>query len=399
MKLINTLLKKINLELRKCDPSAEAGKRLDQLLFDLPVLRPSGFPSHDSDIVLIVSHADIETVQKAMDNTPQCRLRFIARVGGRPDALARWPIKKNNSTCDIPVGRLEDLTQKSFFEFVYYEPKPRPGLYGFVANRLASLGIHYFHVAGTNKEQKAHFSLDYTKQKEQYSDLFNELQDADSRVILARMIKALSTGHLGYLKLSMYKMYFHPDSPVKAGDIVFDAGMGVERYPTSVYANLVGKQGHVWSFEPHPMLFLEAKQALQNLDNVTVLQLGLWKKEENLPFQQFNNGASRVSTINAYGSNIIQVSLRPIDSVMEEKRITKLDHLKMDIEGAELAALEGAVETLRAHKPNLSICLYHKPEDILELPKFIKDLKLGYKMYMGHHSVMRRDLVLYATVR
>jgi FkbM family methyltransferase len=70
--------------------------------------------------------------------------------------------------------------------------------------------------------------------------------------------------------------------------------------------------------------------------------------------------------------------------------------IKMDIEGSELAALRGAAETIKRNKPRLAICIYHKPEDITEIPSYILTLCPDYKFFIRHHSFGQNETVLYA---
>ena len=59
-------------------------------------------------------------------------------------------------------------------------------------------------------------------------------------------------------------------------------------------------------------------------------------------------------------------------------------------------ALIGAEETIRKYKPKLAISLYHKPEDIWEIPAYIISLQKGYRLYLRHYSPWHEETVLYA---
>lgn len=72
-----------------------------------------------------------------------------------------------------------------------------------------------------------------------------------------------------------------------------------------------------------------------------------------------------------------------IDNVFADKIVTSV---KMDIEGAEIAALKGAMKTIKTQRPALIISIYHRPEDIWSIPLWIHDLDLGYFLYCRHHK-------------
>ena len=70
--------------------------------------------------------------------------------------------------------------------------------------------------------------------------------------------------------------------------------------------------------------------------------------------------------------------------------------IKMDIEGSEIPALRGAKEIIETQKPKLAICVYHKPEDIWEIPELILDYVPEYRLYLRHYSITYTETVLYA---
>lgn len=66
----------------------------------------------------------------------------------------------------------------------------------------------------------------------------------------------------------------------------------------------------------------------------------------------------------------------------------------MDIEGAELSALKGAERTIREHKPKLAICVYHRREDLITLPRFILSLNPSYKLFLRNRNPLGEDTIL-----
>lgn len=80
--------------------------------------------------------------------------------------------------------------------------------------------------------------------------------------------------------------------------------------------------------------------------------------------------------------------------------------INMDIEGAELSALKSGIETIKKSRPILSVCAYHKRDDLIELPKFVMEnfddyafvLRKYPSMYFyGFDGVQQiNELVLYA---
>jgi hypothetical protein len=79
-------------------------------------------------------------------------------------------------------------------------------------------------------------------------------------------------------------------------------------------------------------------------------------------------------------------------------RVNKLNVglIKMDIEGFELEALEGAREVIEKHQPILSICVYHRQNDLWRIPLFIRSLVKDYRLFLRPHDVDGWQLVCYA---
>lgn len=87
-----------------------------------------------------------------------------------------------------------------------------------------------------------------------------------------------------------------------------------------------------------------------------------------------------------------------IDDFVKQNNVEKIDFIKLDVEMSEEAVLRGAIETIRKFKPKLAVCAYHKEDDLIVLPKLIKEILPEYKLYLDHNTIMNNETVIYAKV-
>jgi FkbM family methyltransferase len=71
--------------------------------------------------------------------------------------------------------------------------------------------------------------------------------------------------------------------------------------------------------------------------------------------------------------------------------------IKMDIEGMELSALQGAENIIRDYDPDLAVCVYHNISDYFEIPLLLSRMNPRYRFYLRTHSSCTMETVLYAT--
>jgi len=148
-----------------------------------------------------------------------------------------------------------------------------------------------------------------------------------------------------------------------------------------------GNYSNIWAFEPDLDNFLLCKKNL-NLPNCQIYNLGAFDEETTV---YFKSGISSGSRIVDEGEN--QIKTARLDDILKDEEIT---FIKMDIEGAELKALKGAEKIIKEQKPKLAICVYHRPEDIIAIPKLILEYNPTYKFKLRHYGITGAETVLYA---
>ena len=179
------------------------------------------------------------------------------------------------------------------------------------------------------------------------------------------------------------------------GDYVIDGG-GYLGDTALAFAADVGPSGWVYTFDPmlrHCEIMREAFRLNSHLvSHMNLFDVGLAGTDRardaaHSVLQPINPGARLEEGL----------PTRTIDGLVSSNEVKKIALIKMDIEGSELGALQGAENSLRRWRPKLAISLYHRPEDFFSIPLWLDSLKCGYRFFLDHYSIHNEETVLYAT--
>ena len=137
-------------------------------------------------------------------------------------------------------------------------------------------------------------------------------------------------------------------------------------------------------YEPMEENIVKIKNVIKDIPHVEIHNKALWNKSEKIKINYDGAG----SAINENG--VLEVEAEALDINQ------KVTFVKMDIEGAEMRALEGMKELIMEQKPRLAICLYHLYDDLWTITQYIHELVPEYRLYVRHYSKICEETVLYA---
>lgn len=142
-------------------------------------------------------------------------------------------------------------------------------------------------------------------------------------------------------------------------------------------------------FEPDRENYNQLKTNVEHFKNKTLcIPLALTDGYSILSFNGEVGEGGAISDVGA--QHIATVSL---DEMIQQQAI---DFIKLDVEGAEISAIKGASRLIRDSRPILAISLYHRPEDVWEIPELLLSLCDNYRFYIRQHYFNSFDSVFYA---
>lgn len=301
----------------------------------------------------------------------------------------------------VKIGDFQRLTQAMDIQ-VFFMQHRRPGQTPFarLAQGLKERGIEKYSIEAWSM---ADFYL--RNSHANYSDgewktmlaFYNLLADSKSQYAYLAVCKARMLGDPGFIPLADYPQYEHPLLETMPHDIFceggcapfYEPGIGVTN-TTANFAGIIGEEGEIWAFEPVPETFNELKALFHHNNAVHIEPYALWEHAGRLKLSGSGSGA--FTTLSDEGD----CPCVSVDNFFADKK--KPTVIKLDVEGAELETLKGAVNTIMANAPKMMVSIYHSrpARDWTRIPSFFLALAPNYDFYCGHHRPWFNETVLYA---
>ncbi len=237
----------------------------------------------------------------------------------------------------------------------------------------------------------------------QLDDVYSHLADGKSRQCMKAYFNQRISGRMEYLETLSdgNKYYDRQIVSLKNITCMIDCGAFDGDSFLSFCANYKQETGKEYRdvavlMEPDPENYAALEKICADRDYVKTMNIGVWGHKGILKFE---GGSSTGSRIAENGS--ISVEVDSIDHVVselaEEGKIKNREmFIDMDIEGSEWNALKGAEATIKTYHPVLAVCIYHKRDDFLTLPQYIRSMYGGYRLYLRAYERYSHDVVLYA---
>jgi FkbM family methyltransferase len=239
---------------------------------------------------------------------------------------------------------------------------------------------------------------DLFESREQCRALAAQVADARSREVLDAVIEFRLTGDPARLVPVLeegpyYRGLYHPAGLFELGpeETYVDAGAydgdSVRRFIDRV----AGRYARILAFEPDPKTYARLKQSFAHEPRIKTHNAGLHCHKAAL---RFRNDATRGAIFTDDGDCSIDVV--SLDEVLGGAPVT---YIKMNIEGAEIDALEGARKTIARWTPKLAVSVYHRASDLWRIPQIVCQLNPRYDLYLRQHDGGVIETVLYAIPR
>lgn len=191
--------------------------------------------------------------------------------------------------------------------------------------------------------------------------------------------------------------YDHPATTIRPDDTVIDCGAHVGVFVR--YALRKGA-GQVIAVEPEPtnIACLEANFQEEIADGrVVVVKAGVWDQKGTLELSMSpdeHNTGMHSFVEPAQPHKVYMAPVFPLDHIVHDLGLERVDFIKMDIEGAERQALRGAQQTLRRFKPHMAICTYHLDDDPTVIPSIVRGIEPSYSIHAKDAEFVRRTMVV-----
>jgi len=291
-----------------------------------------------------------------------------------------------------PVIRVEDLPKNAMVVSAVIGVRPIT-----VQQRLINQGIRqldYFSFRKYSGTQTIPVWFlddsiqDFDIHRERYDWIYSLLQDDKSRLEFNKIIHFRLTNDLKYMEGftdAQHRQYFEDFLVLRSkGEVFVDVGC-FDGYTSLEFIKLCPNYAAVHVFEPEPGNMATVKEKLAGYPRIYFHPYGLSNVSQTLRFSA-QGSSSRISD-----QGEIEIKVESLDDVLHEP----FTFLKMDIEGEEISALEGAKQAIIKHHPRLAISVYHKVDALWRIPQCVLSYRDDYKIFLRHYTESFTETVMF----
>jgi FkbM family methyltransferase len=177
---------------------------------------------------------------------------------------------------------------------------------------------------------------------------------------------------------SVEKVYDHPSVHVLPGDIVFDCGAHIGGFTRTA---LNSRAGLVVAIEPERLNIAAFRRNFPEelkSGRIRLIEKAISDKPGRpaLQLSTSNDSHSLFLPQNSGKEEMVEVST--IDTLVSDSRIPRIDFIKLDIEGAECRALQGAKQAIKRWRPRLAVSSYHQSGDPAAICALVWSIRPDY---------------------
>ncbi|TQF69923.1 FkbM family methyltransferase [Pseudoalteromonas luteoviolacea] len=229
-----------------------------------------------------------------------------------------------------------------------------------------------------------------------YREVRELFEETKSKEIFDAVVSFRTSYDLEHMKgfaFDISNMYIEPFVlPFKDEGVFFDLG-AFDGSDTLRFLSLCNS-GKSYMFEPIPEQVDKLNNIANNTDKISVVPVAVGNESKQVQFC-LGGTSSKVSTDGEPLENSIKVQQLSLDEFCEQHHVVP-EYVKMDVEGAEQDVILGMETLLTQHKPKLAVSVYHRVEDIIDIPLMIKRANPEYKFYLRHYTQGYSETVLFA---
>jgi len=255
---------------------------------------------------------------------------------------------------------------------------------------LVYIGIDGFVYRILNKERVAKSIAFFAEKTDQIVKIIDILSDEESKTIYKKAILYRQSRHLyDRPRKCRENEYFIKDLvSITENEVFIDCGAYTGDTINNFITVTKNRFHKIIAFEPDYKNFSVLQSVYGNDSRITLFNAGVWNKDDIVVFQGEADAGSKIAGMdNNAATNVdakmFSITVKALDNIEDCKDAS---FIKMDIEGAELNALKGAISTIIRNRPKLAICIYHSDDDMLSIPLYLYSKLENYSFYVRHHS-------------